>query len=339
MALPPHGYTDGPRAEIFDRAILDLRTRLAAIKGAAVTALGPLTPLNTDEMLDLFRIVEGQADQIYELINRVLSGQTLETPGTEALAVESQESQAAETAVFRPAAEGGRILAAAKDTQLLRLLHHSFTSSDYPIISSNDPDSVERLMEDEPPDLVLMELAREGATGEQLLQRLSQVSDAPVIFVSSESDGQFVEEALGAGAADCLFMPFSSTELAARAKAALRKRAESGPASAQAPFTLRDLTINYDERRVYVSGKPVKLTATEYRLLAELATNAGRILTHEHLLREVWGRHTQPDLRGLRAFVKNIRRKLGDDARTPKYIFTESRVGYRMANYQAACPE
>ena len=97
------------------------------------------------------------------------------------------------------------------------------------------------------------------------------------------------------------------------------------------PFVLEELTINYAERRVTVAGCPVMLTATEYRLLQELSNNAGRVLTQERLLRRVWGFEYSDNPKLLQAFVKSLRRKLGDDARSPIYIFTEPRVGYRMA--------
>ena len=97
------------------------------------------------------------------------------------------------------------------------------------------------------------------------------------------------------------------------------------------PFVLEELTINYAERRVTVAGCPVMLTATEYRLLQELSNNAGRVLTQERLLRRVWGFEYSDNPKLLQAFVKSLRRKLGDDARSPTYIFTEPRVGYRMA--------
>ena len=91
-----------------------------------------------------------------------------------------------------------------------------------------------------------------------------------------------------------------------------------------------ELSINYAERRVVVAGQQLKLTATEYRLLSELSLNAGRVLTNPQLLQRVWGEQSAEDTRILRTFVKNLRRKLGDDAQTPRYIFTEPRVGYRM---------
>ena len=101
------------------------------------------------------------------------------------------------------------------------------------------------------------------------------------------------------------------------------------------PYQLGDLTIDYTERRVMVAGRSVWLTATEYQLLFELSTNAGRVLTQDHLLRRIWGPEYSGESQPLRTFIKKIRRKLGEDASSPRYIFTEPRVGYRMARPNA----
>ena len=106
---------------------------------------------------------------------------------------------------------------------------------------------------------------------------------------------------------------------------------EQGSDGEPEPFVLEELTINYAEHRVTVGGCPVRLTATEYRLLQELSNNAGRVLTQERLLRRVWGFDYSDNPKLLQAFVKTLRRKLGDNARSPTYIFTEPQVGYRMA--------
>ena len=133
--------------------------------------------------------------------------------------------------------------------------------------------------------------------------------------------------ALDAGAADYLVKPFSPVELAARIRAALRRRETPQPLS---PYVLGGLTIDYAQRRVSLNGHPVPLTHIEYRALAELAANAGRVLTYEHLLRRVWRLEGDADLRPMRSVINRLRRKLGENAEDPTYIFTELRVGYRM---------
>ena len=119
--------------------------------------------------------------------------------------------------------------------------------------------------------------------------------------------------------------PFSSSELTARVRAALRVRAEPEP------FVLGELSIDYDARRVEVAGNAVELTATEYQLLRVLSTNAGRVLTFDSLLRQAWrGRKSAGDPKLVRAVVKRLRRKLGDDATNPTFVRNERGVGYRM---------
>ena len=128
--------------------------------------------------------------------------------------------------------------------------------------------------------------------------------------------------------------PFSPTELVARVRAALRRQAGPYRAELSEPYVLGDLTIDYAERRVTVAGQPVQLTAAEYKLLFELSVNGGRVLTHDQLLREVWGLTNAGDVRVIRSLVRRLRRKLGDDASSPTYIFAEPRVGYRMPKGQ-----
>ena len=140
-----------------------------------------------------------------------------------------------------------------------------------------------------------------------------------------------MDRAFELGAADYVVKPFTPTELVARIRAALRKRAAPGQIGKLEPFLLGDLAIDYAERLVTVEGRQVQLTATEYKLLSELTAAAGRVLTHKQLLRMVWGPLYSSDSRIVHTYVKQLRHKLGDDARHPRYIFTEPRVGYRMA--------
>ena len=129
--------------------------------------------------------------------------------------------------------------------------------------------------------------------------------------------------------------PFSPVELAARIRAALRRRDMPEPSR---PYVLGDLSIDYVERRVTLAGRAVRLTAIDYRTLAELSANAGRVLTYEHLLRRIWGLDGDADVRPMRTAVSSIRRKLGDRSDDPTYIFTELLVGYRMPKSEATEP-
>ena len=175
-------------------------------------------------------------------------------------------------------------------------------------------------MAEEAPHLVLLDMMLPGSDGMELMKDILEVSDVPVIFLSVN----------GQGAADYVVKPFSPTELAARIRAALRKRAAPELAQPSEPYVRGDLTIDYPQRRVTVAGNPVDLTDIEYRMLVELSVNAGRALTHEHLLQRVWGPDKGEGSGPVRNIVKRLRRKLGDDPGSPGYILTEPRLGYRM---------
>ena len=190
-----------------------------------------------------------------------------------------------------------------------------------------DPEEALRLVQEYRPHLVLLDLVLPGTDGIDLMQDIAKMTDVPVIFLSAYGQDRLVVRAFDMGAADYMVKPFSPTELSARIRAALRRREAPKPAE---PYVLGDLTIDYDERRVSLAGRPVALTAKEYGTLAELSANAGRVLTYETLLRRVWGLDAGADIRPMRTTISSIRRKLGDDAEDPKYILTELRVGYRM---------
>lgn len=131
------------------------------------------------------------------------------------------------------------------------------------------------------------------------------------------------------GAADYVVKPFSPTELAARIRAALRRKMTPEP---MLPYVLGDLTIDYAERRVTLGCQQVRLTYIEYRTLVELSLNAGRVLPYAHLLRRVWGVDEDGDVRPIRTVISTLRRRLEDETDNPTYIFTKPRVGYRMAS-------
>ena len=211
------------------------------------------------------------------------------------------------------------------DPQALRYVRDALDKADCAAVLTGDPEEVPHLMRTSSPDLVLLDLVLPGTDGIELMRRVLLLEDVPVIFLSHYGRDETIARALQAGAADYIVKPFSPTELVARIGAALRSRARP-----MAAYRLGDLTISYDERTVRVCGRTVRLTATEYGLLRELSANAGRVLTYDALLRKVWNRADPGSTQRVRSMIKSLRRKLGDDARGPTYIFTEPRVGYRM---------
>ena len=217
-----------------------------------------------------------------------------------------------------------RILVIDDDPQMLRYVRDALVTANYAPIVTGDPRELSDLIKTHKPQLVLLDLVLPETDGIELMQRVPALEDLPVIFISGYGRDETIARALELGAADYIVKPFSPTELTARVRAALRRQA--GPE----PFLLGDLAIHYEQRRVSVAGRPVRLTATEFELLRVLSVNAGRVVTYEALLRRVWSGRNTADAKLVRAFVKRLRRQLGDDATRPTYVFTERGVGYRM---------
>ena len=223
-----------------------------------------------------------------------------------------------------------RVLAVDDNPQDLRYVRDVLTRAGYTPIVTGDPADVPRLIEEEKPHLVLLDLLLPGTDGIQLMNDIRKTMDVPVVFLSVYGQDETVAWALDMGAVDYLVKPFSPTELAARIRAALRRRLDAFQGEPSVPYAVGGLAIDYAQRRVTVDGAPVELTATEYAVLYELAVHAPRTLTHTVLLQRVWGPERVGEAWLVRNVVKLLRRKLGDDAESPRYIITEPRVGYRM---------
>ena len=230
----------------------------------------------------------------------------------------------------QPASARPRILVVDDDPQTLRYVRDSLSKAGYATTVTADPAEVPHLVEEEGPQLVLLDLMLPDTDGIVLMKSIREMIDVPVIFISAYGQDQVIARAFDMGATDYVVKPFSPTELAARIRAALRKQAVPGLDMPGEPYLFAHLAVDYAQRSVTVAGIPVDLTDIEYRLLAELSANAGRIMTHEQLLRRVWGHGTTIGSGPVRAIVKRLRRKLGDRADNPTYIFNKRRVGYWM---------
>lgn len=230
------------------------------------------------------------------------------------------------------AGERTRILTVDDDPRILRYLERTLEEAGYAVLTTSDPGQVALLVEMEEPDLLLLDLMMPGIGGFELLKQVREFSGIPVIFLSARDRDQDTVRALQMGADDFITKPFSPSELLARIEATLRRRVLSDQMEVRPDLVLGDLTLNFVRRQVTVKGQPVALSATEYKILYELASHAGMVLTHGQILQRVWGPEYSGETELVRSFIRNLRRKLGDEARNPRYIFTEPQVGYRMAS-------
>ena len=217
------------------------------------------------------------------------------------------------------------VLVVDDDPQTLRYVRNVLSDAGYAPLVTGDPDGLSGVIRAEKPRLVLLDLMLPGTDGIELMKRVPELADLPVIFISGYGRDETIAKALESGAADYIVKPFSPTELVARVQAALRARA------VPETFVHGELAVDYGRRRVSVAGREVPLTATEFDLLRILSLNGGRVVSTEALLRQVWGRRVSDDTDRVRTVVKKLRHKLGDAAANPTYIFNEHGVGYRFA--------
>jgi len=181
---------------------------------------------------------------------------------------------------------------------------------------------------DAAPDLVILDLGLPDLDGVEVLRRIRRTSAVPVIVLSARQDSDDKVEALDVGADDYVTKPFGMDELMARVRAALRRGGSDLPATE--PFVTDDFVLDFDDRRATVHGRDVRLTPTEWRILAELARHTGRVVPHDALLKSAWGPSYGRESNYLRVYANQIRRKLEPDPGAPRYLITEPGVGYRL---------
>ena len=237
-----------------------------------------------------------------------------------------REGESADPTPRRPREprEPTRILVVDDDPLTLRFVRDTLTAAGYAPVVTGEHAELSQIIRSENPRLVLLDLMLPGTDGIALMESVPELADLPVVFISGYGRDETVAKALKAGAADYIVKPFSPTELTARVEAALRRVAR--PES----FTLGDLAIHYEARRVTIAGRETTLTSTEYELLRVLSLNAGRVVTYEALLRQIWSGRKAGDLDLVRNFVKRLRAKLGEDAANPTWVFNVRGVGYRI---------
>jgi two-component system KDP operon response regulator KdpE len=219
------------------------------------------------------------------------------------------------------------VLVVEDDTSLRRALRTSLRARGFEVVESPNAEEGLVLVADDRPDVVLLDLGLPDLDGIEALRRMRSFSDVPVVVLTARDRQTDKVEALDAGADDYVTKPFDVEELLARVRAVLRRVPNAS--SAPAVVHVGTLEIDLVRKQVRLDDDVVHLTKTELALLEQLATQPGKLLTHEYLLRQVWGRGYGSESNYLRVYIGQLRRKLGDDASNPRLIVTEPGIGYR----------
>lgn len=213
------------------------------------------------------------------------------------------------------------------EVQIRRLLEITLESNNFNPVSADSAKEGLRIAASHPPDLIILDLGLPDENGHTVLQKLREWYTRPIVILSVQSNEEDIVKALDNGANDYLVKPFRTGELLARIRSALRSTAiETG----KAVIDFNDLQIDLSGRTVKKKNELIKLTATEYSLLALFVRHEGMVLTHQYLLREVWGPGYINQSQYLRVFIAQLRKKIENDPNRPLYIVTEPGVGYRF---------
>jgi len=222
---------------------------------------------------------------------------------------------------------GARILVVDDEPQILRALETTLRGAGYEVQTAATGEEALTLAAVSPPEGIILDLVLPGKSGVEVCRELRELSEAPVLILSVVGEEREKVAALDAGADDYVTKPFGVDELLARLRAALRR---VGPA--QPVIRIGELEIDLDKQAVHVDGELVQLTPHEFGLLRLLAVNEGRLLTHQAILREVWGHAYQTESHYLHVYVSQLRRKIERDPTRPRYLLTEAGAGYRFVD-------
>jgi len=224
--------------------------------------------------------------------------------------------------------DGGRILIVDDEPPIRRLLRNTLRVQDYLIHKAGSVHEALQVLKREKVDLMILDLGLPDGDGLDVIREVRQTSPLPIIVLSSRDDERGKVEALDAGADDYVTKPFGVDELMARIRTALRHRVQDQGGKPE--YENEGLSVDLVRRTVMRKGEEVKLSPKEYGILQQLVIHAGKVLTHRHLLREVWGSHNEEDVAYLRVYIRQLRSKLEPDPESPALILTEPGVGYRL---------
>ena len=226
-----------------------------------------------------------------------------------------------------------KVLIVEDEHSISNLISTILTSNGYDTITVRTGEEALTMISSHCPDLVVLDLGLPDMDGIEVLKSVRKWSNLPVVVVSARQHERDKVEALDCGADDYLVKPFGTSELLARIRTAIRHTRTTLPGGQIAQtgkLTVRELTIDYDKHQVLMRGENAKLTVNEYKIVSLLGKYAGKVLTYDFIIRELWGPKARTDNQILRVNMANIRRKIEKDPAQPEYIFTEVGVGYRM---------
>ena len=223
------------------------------------------------------------------------------------------------------------ILVIDDEPQILRALRTILTAKHFLVTTAGRGEDGLALAAATPPDVVILDLGLPDMDGFTVCRRLREWTQIPIIVLSVREDERDKVRALDQGADDYLVKPFGIEELLARIRVALRHSAQAFDGPKEIIVDAGDLVIDLAAHIVTLNGSEVKLTATEFRLLAYLVKNTGRVLTHPNMLRKVWGEGYEDNVEYLRVYMSQLRKKLETDPKHPRYLLSEPGVGYRFS--------
>jgi two-component system KDP operon response regulator KdpE len=226
--------------------------------------------------------------------------------------------------------QGPVVIVIEDEPDIRRFLRAALLSSGYRLVEATTGQEGLQAAETRQPDLIILDLGLPDMDGLDVIRRLREWTVVPIIVLSARGQETTKVAALDAGADDYIAKPFGVNELRARMRVSLRHAHRVGPGGSTPVFVTGDLQVDFGQRRVRVKGKEVHLTPIEYRLLTTLARHAGKVLTRNQLLTEVWGRAYADQAHYLHVHMAQLRRKLESDPARPRYLLTEPGVGYRL---------
>ena len=225
---------------------------------------------------------------------------------------------------MRPA----KVLVIDDEPHLVKLVRSNLEAQHFKVLSAMDGPTGVAMAEKEAPDLIILDIMLPGLDGMDVLQKIREYSAVPVIILTAKDQEVDVVKALHLGADDYIRKPFGVHELLARVEAVLRRSESSEDVMTRPPFVCDELEMDFQQRKVTVRGKEIKLGPTEYKLLSQLVRNPGRVMLHTDLLRKVWGPEYGGETEYLRVYISYLRNKIELEPSHPKYILTEHGVGY-----------